>query len=709
MIKDEFQDREAKNYKQPIPSRECILELIKEKKSASKAKVVKYLKLDEEQSVTIEYRLKAMLRDGQLSLNRHKEFVLFVQRPAVTGKVIANPRGFGFVKVADGGKDLRLSPIQMQAVFHGETVVARQFDDRNGAKIEDITQRIKTLVGRLIIEEKGAYLQPDDKRIVKKILIPTLPKKYQHDQVVVTTITKYPTKKTLTEVKVKQLLGNYLDKGVEMQSALFRYGISDEFNKKTLEESESLPTRVLDKDKKGRVDLTNHPLITIDGEDSRDFDDAVCAKKEGKNMRLWVAIADVSHYVDAGSPLDKEATKRTTSVYFPSAVVPMLPEKISNGLCSLNPKVLRLCLTCELLIDPKGRVLSSEFYPGVMKSHARMTYTEVAKIVEDKDKAMIKKYEGVVYENILALDELYEILAKARVERGAMVFSRTESQILFDTKGKIKNIVAKFSNKAHRIIEECMLLANQSCAQFLDKHKQSFLYRVHPKPTDEKINNLVEFLAALDIDLPNAENITPKDFANLLDSVKGREDARLIQTMVLRGMKQAIYTSNNAGHFGLAFEQYTHFTSPIRRYPDLIAHRAIKMALNKEKPSKGLIAKVVKMGEICSVNERNADEASRDVEKWLKCEFMSHRLNKIYDGTISGVVNFGLFIELNDIFIDGMLPVQGLKDDYYNFDEYTQSLVGKTNNQVYALGDAIKVQVAIVDLNERKIELKLVD
>ena len=710
MKKDKNFDREAKKYQNPIPSREYILDIVKQKSAIYSTKLVDILELTQTQKKVFTYRLKAMLRDEQLSVNHQGKLTIFSKDLGLKGQVIANPKGFGFVQLESGGKDLRLSPFQMQSVFHGETVFVRHSGDRNGAKIIDITNRISTIIGRLIIDKKGASLQADDRRIQQKIIVKSLTKEHKNNQIVIAKITQYPNKNQLTEVKINQVLGNYMAQGIEIKSALLRYQISNEFQSDTQKESNALPERVLAKDKKDRVNLTHLPLITIDGEDSKDFDDAVYAQKEGKHWKLWVAIADVSYYVKPNSPLDKEAQQRATSVYFANKVVPMLPEKLSNGLCSLNPKLTRLCLACELSINAKGEVLSKQFYPAVMKSYARMTYTQVSQILEHKDKTLIKKYQSIM-PNILTLDALHDVLSQARKARGAMVFTRTQSQILFDDNGKIKDIIAKHSNKAHCIIEECMLLANQSCAQFLDEQEQSFLYRVHPKPSDIKLQNFIEFLTTLNIDgisILETKDITPKHFADILEKTNHREDSHLIQTMALRSMQQAVYTDNNDGHFGLAFEQYTHFTSPIRRYPDLLAHRAIKQALAKQKPSKATLAKVVKLGKHCSERERNADDATRDVEKWLKCEFMSHRINQTYNGVISGLANFGLFVELDDIYIDGLVSITALKDDYYTFNQNAQTFIGRDFHKIYTLGDSVKVKVSKVSLDQRQIELEIV-
>ncbi len=700
MKQDLYSNREQKKYSNPIASREYILSIVAKKKSISKLDLINILQLDDTSKQALSYRIRAMLRDKQLSTNAKNELVLFNEKGLLTGKVIANPRGFGFVEVKDG-KDLRLSKIQMQLVFHNEVVSVRK--TFNNVQVVDIKKRIKTIVGKVFIDSKKAFLEADDSRISQKILISKLNKKVKHNQVVIAEIISYPTKTKLTKVKIIKVIGNYLAEGVAISSALFRYQITADFDKKTLAEANKLANKVLAKDKKNKKDLTNLALITIDGEDSKDFDDAIYAKKDGKNWRLWVAIADVSHYVTQDSALDKSAKERSTSVYFPNKVVPMLPNNISNNLCSLNPKVIRLCLNCELEINPKGEVVNYEFYRAFMCSYARMTYTQVNDILSNNK--LVKNNN--IHNNLLALKSLYTVLAKARQKRGAMVFNSSESKMIFLKDGRLDNIVKSRSNIAHNIVEECMLLANKSCAEYLSKHKkQNFLYRVHPKPKDNKIQNVLEFLQALGIDKPKDGVISSKYLANILAKNKAKNNAHLIQTIILRSMQQAVYSNKNAGHFGLAFKEYTHFTSPIRRYPDLLAHRAIKSIIDNDNTS-NKIAIMAKLGEHCSEKERNADGASRDVEKWLKCEFMSHKINKEYSGIISGVANFGLFVELDDIYIDGVVPINKLDDDYYLLDEANYRLVGRSFNKIYSLGDIIKVKVAKVSLSDRKIELKL--
>jgi ribonuclease R len=440
-------------------------------------------------------------------------------------------------------------------------------------------------------------------------------------------------------------------------------------------------------------------LVTIDGEDSRDFDDAVFAEPTNKGWKLVVAIADVSHYVIEGSDLDNDAIDRGNSVYFPRRVVPMLPEALSNGLCSINPDVERLCMTCEMNIDSEGNLLDYKFYPAVMLSHARLTYTKVSQILEHHDQALTNEYASVL-DNLNTLYDLYKALKAARTKRGVMDFDRIESQIIFNDNGKIDDIIARSRNDAHKLIEECMLMANQATAKFLAHNEEDFLYRIHPKPTAEKVETTRQFLTAVGLTLEGGVQPESKHFAKVLVDAKGRDDENIIKTVVLRTMKQAVYTPANEGHFGLAFEDYTHFTSPIRRYPDLLVHRAINRVLDKKKrkPSK----KMIETGAHLSVTERRADDASRDVEQWLKCEYMRDKVGDTFNGVISGVAGFGIFIELTDVFVEGMIAMRDMKDDYYIFDDVHHQLKGERTGRTFQLGDTIKIQVASVSLDDRQ-------
>ena len=698
-MNDPHQKRESEKYDNPIPSREYILEFIKEK-PLNKYDLYDLLKVDGKQKKPLTHRLKAMVRDQQLSCDRDGVFSIFSSKSGILiGTIVANPKGFGFIVLDEGGKDLRLNSRQMQLVFHGDRVEARLLNQRGDAKIVKVIESIKSVVGRLHLSEDGAYVVVDDKRIRNRISIPEVSEDNTNEQIVIVEIVKSPSFEGLAVGKITQILGNYMDEGVETDSALYRNGIPVDFSEEALAQTAKLPSVVTDEDKKGRIDITDMKLVTIDGEDSRDFDDAVFAEPTNNGWKLVVAIADVSHYVKEGSDLDNDAIDRGNSVYFPRRVVPMLPEALSNGLCSINPDVERLCMTCEMSIDPEGNLLDYKFYPAVMLSHARLTYTKVSQILEHHDQALTNEYASVL-DNLNTLYDLYKALKAERTRRGVMDFDRIESQILFNDNGKIDDIVASVRNDAHKLIEECMLMANQATAKFLAHNEEDFLYRIHPKPTAEKVETTRQFLTAVGLTLEGGVQPESKHFAKVLLDAKGRDDENIIKTVVLRTMKQAVYTPANEGHFGLAFEDYTHFTSPIRRYPDLLVHRAINRVLdkNKRKPSK----KMIETGVHLSVTERRANDASRDVEQWLKCEYMRDKVGDTFNGVISGVAGFGIFIELTDVFVEGMIAMRDMKDDYYVFDDIHHKLKGERTGRTFQLGDTIKIQVASVSLDDRQ-------
>ncbi|MBC8494103.1 MAG: ribonuclease R [Candidatus Thioglobus sp.] len=717
MSRDPHQKREAKKYDNPIPSREHILSFFNKNKSFSKYDLFDLLEVEGKQKKPLTHRLKAMVRDEQLDYNKDGDFVIFDPNAGIKiGTVVANPKGFGFLKLEEGGRDLRLNSRQMQLVFHGDKVKARLISKRGDAKIVEVLESVKTVVARLHInEDGGAYAVVDDKRIRNNINIPKITNENTNEQIVIVEITKSPTFKSLAEGRIIQILGSYMDEGVETDAALYRNGIPVDFSEEALAQTAKIPAEVTAADKQGRKDITDMKLVTIDGEDSKDFDDAVFAESTDNGWRLVVAIADVSHYVAEGTALDDDAIERGNSVYFPRRVVPMLPEALSNGLCSINPGVERLCMTCEMNIDTQGNLLDYTFYPAVMFSHARLTYTKVSQILEHDDQALKTEYAPVL-DNLNDLYDLYKVLKAARTKRGVMDFDRIESQILFNDNGKIDNIIARSRNDAHKLIEECMLMANQATAKFLGENREDFLYRIHPKPTAEKIEVTRQFLTAVGLTLEGGDQPDSKHFAKVLEDAKGRDDENIIKTVVLRTMKQAVYTPANEGHFGLAFEDYTHFTSPIRRYPDLLVHRAINRVLNKKKPSfvgklvnkvlggkeKKPSKKMIELGTNLSVTERRADEASRDVEQWLKCEYMRDKVGETFNGVISGVAGFGIFIELTEVFVEGMISIRDLKDDYYNFDDIHHQLKGDRTGKVFRLGDTIKIQIASVNLDDRQ-------
>ena len=699
-MSDPHYDREAEKYESPIPSREHILSFIQEK-PRSKRQLFDLLALADEQKKAFERRLRAMVRDKQLSCNKSGVYRPFSNRGLLTGTVIANPKGFGFVALDKGGKDLRLTSQQMKLVFHGDKIRVRLLNKKLDAEIVEVLETVKTLVGRLHLDAKKPYVVVDDRRIKHNIEITELIDGCLDNQVVVVEMLSSPTIDSDAKGKISSIIGNYLDEGVEVDSAIYRHQIPAVFSEKALKESAQLTTKVIPKDKKNRIDITKLELITIDGEDSRDFDDAVYAEPTKNGWKLLVAIADVSHYVKEGSELDSESYERGNSVYFPHRVVPMLPEAISNGLCSLNPKVERLSMVCEMSIDPLGELLDYKFYSAVMLSHARLTYTQVNEMLENKKSSLRKTFSNVT-DNIDFLYGLYKTLRISRQKRGVMDFDRIESQILFDNKGKIKDIVASSRNDAHRLIEECMLMANQAAAKFLQKNNEDFLYRSHPKPTAEKVELTQKFLTAIGLTLEGGIEPESRNFAKVLKQAKGRDDENIIKTVVLRTMKQATYTPVNEGHFGLAFEDYAHFTSPIRRYPDLLVHRAIKRVLNNT--SREPSGKMIEFGTHLSMTERRADDASRDVEQWLKCEYMRDKVGENFHGVISGVAGFGLFVELSEVYVEGLVSIRDLKDDYFIFDDVHHQLKGQRGGKIYRLGDMIKVKVASVNLDDRKID-----
>jgi ribonuclease R len=503
---------------------------------------------------------------------------------------------------------------------------------------------------------------------------------------------------------VIEVLGNYADPGMEIEIALRKHELPFEFGKEAQAETRRLPDAVRKSDWKGREDLTELPLVTIDGETAKDFDDAVYCARQGKGYRLIVAIADVSHYVKAGGALDADAYARGNSVYFPRRVIPMLPEKLSNGLCSLNPQVERLCMACDMQISGTGEIRRYRFYPAVMWSHARLTYTEVAAALYEKDEETRTRLATLLpaLEN---LDALFRVLVTAREKRGAIDFETVETRMVFDDNGKIARIEPYERNDAHRLIEECMLAANVCASDFLKAREHPALYRVHEGPTPERLLKLRDFLGTFGLGLGGGDDPEAKDYAQLLAKIQGRPDKQLLQTVMLRSLRQAIYSPDNVGHFGLAYESYTHFTSPIRRYPDLLIHRGIKAALAGEHYAPGDWSNI---GLHCSATERRADEATRDVEAWLKCYYMQDRLGEVFTGSISAVVPFGIFVALDEVFVEGLVHVSELGQDYFHFDEKAHAMVGERTGRRYRLSDRVRVQLARVDMEQNKIDFRLV-
>jgi ribonuclease R len=712
--KDPQFEREAARYERPIPSRELILEVIREADGPVPFEpLAERLGLSDPVDIeALTRRLRAMERDGQLVCNRRGAYVPVNQEDLVRGRVIGHPDGFGFLVPDEGGDDLFLSPRQMRALLHGDRAVARvvgvdRRGRREGAVIEVLERNTEHVVGRLFSEGGIGFVTPDNKRITQDILIP--PEAMggaEPGQIVIAAIREQPSKHTRPIGEIIEVLGEHMAPGMEIDVAIRAHGLPFQWPDDVTEAADKLGGRVSAAAKRNRLDLRDMPLVTIDGEDSRDFDDAVfCERLERGGWRLWVAIADVSHYVNPGDSLDREAQHRGTSVYFPARVIPMLPEVLSNGLCSLNPKVDRLCLVCEMQITSRGRIKSYRFHEGVMRSHARLTYTEVAGVLLDRDPGLHEAYQALV-PHLEELHALYKVLRAARDKRGAIDFDTTETRIIFGEGKKIERIVPYERNDAHKIIEECMIAANVAAAQFLKGQKMPALYRVHPGPKAEKVEELRQFLGELGLSLGGGEEPQPKDYTLLLEQVRGRPDAHLIQTVLLRSLKQAVYSPEDVGHFGLAHDDYAHFTSPIRRYPDLLVHRAIRHAIGGGRPQSFPYGheQMVTLGEHCSMAERRADEASWDVEGWLKCEFMQDKVGETYEGVITSVTSFGLFVELKDIYVEGLVHVTSLSNDFYHFDPIGHRMTGERAGRVYRMGDPLRVQVVRVNLDERKID-----
>ena len=675
----------------------------------------------------------------------------------IEGSVQGHRDGHGFLIRDNGESDIYLSPNEMRAVLHKDRVKVRIVrQDRKGrpeGRIVEIVERPEQpIIGRLLNEGGLWLVAPEDKRYGQDVMIPKgAIGAAKPGQVVVVELTEPPALFGQPVGRVKEVLGEIDDPGMEIEIAVRKYSVPHEFSAGCIEQAKGLPDKVLAKDRKDRIDLRDVPLVTIDGEDARDFDDAVYCEPakvgRGKGWRLLVAIADVSHYVQTGSDIDIDAYDRATSVYFPRRVIPMLPEKLSNGLCSLNPDVDRLCMVCDMLVNAKGDVHAYQFYPAVMHSHARFTYTEVAAILANtRGPEAAKRKERVT--DLMNLQDVYKALLASRAVRGAVDFETTETQIVCDESGRIEKIVPRVRNEAHRLIEEAMLAANVCSADFIQQGKHPGLFRVHEGPTAEKKDILRNYLKALGLGVGISDDPHTSEFQKIALATKDRPDAQQIHTMLLRSMQQAIYTPVNSGHFGLAYEAYTHFTSPIRRYPDLLVHRVIKSILlgrkytlpslpvpgeahaklskrlEKSRAAKGDASESraprVRMsaadqraweaaGLHCSANERRADEASRDVEAWLKCKYMREHLGEEYGGVVSAATSFGIFVTLDSLYVEGLVHITELGGEYFRFDELRQELRGERTGIRYAIGSRVQVQVSRVDLDGRKIDFRLVN
>lgn len=701
---------EAERYDNPIPSRTLILETIEKNNAQSHADLVEHFEIADQKSIdALSHRLIAMVRDGQLMKDGYK-FQIATEQPEYEATVYINSKGMGTANIS-GQDDLLLPERELRQVFNGDRVKVRQTSvDRKGKAWGFITEvvqhRVKQVIGKVCQHEGEYFVQPASPNAHQPI---TLEKELiEHAQVKVgdsirVAIDTYPTKEEFATAHIIQSMADKADTEIIIPQTILEYGLPYEFPDEVIKEAESFKEPNA-KDREGRIDLRDLALVTIDGEDARDFDDAVYAEKRpGGGYRVVVAIADVSHYVRVGKPLDDEAQERGTSVYFPHYVLPMLPEALSNGLCSLNPHVDRLCMVCDLKLSRAGRVTSFEFYPSVMHSKARLTYNQVAQYFDGDSNAITEDRD--VRKSLNTLFQLYQVLKELRADRHAMEFETVETYMTFDELGGIQEILPRTRNDAHKLIEECMLLANVAAAEYALKNEIPMLYRVHQPPEFSRIQKVRDFVKLLGLKFP--EQPTQKDYQEVIEATKDRIDAPSIHAVLLRSMMQAYYGAKNDGHFGLAYDAYTHFTSPIRRYPDLLLHRAIKAQLaQKPYPISG--ASLDDAGEHFSATERRADEASRSVTTWLKCHYMQQHLGEEFVGIISATAEFGLFVTLKDLYVDGMVHVSQLGDDFFVFDQSSQSLVGQNRGQIFGLGDEVKIKVAGVNLEERKIDFELV-
>jgi ribonuclease R len=750
-----------RTFEVAIPERDDILRALREAGVPVEPEALaQALKVGPDGAEGFARRLAAMEREGEVIANRRGALGLPSKMDLIRGRVQGHPDGFGFLVPDDATGDLFLGPGEMQKVLHGDRVLAREVaaprrGKREGIVVEVLERGNRRVVGRLHVEHGVRFVVAEERRLSQDILVAADdPHPAKAGEVVVAEIIEQPTRNTQPIGRIVEVLGTYADPGMEIEIALRKHDLPHIFSAEVEKLAAKFPKLPRKTDLRGRVDLRALPLVTIDGETARDFDDAVycepvvrpaagkpAARRARRSIaktvsdmiqgveapaalaagasvgasgraavadaafKLFVAIADVGHYVKPGDPLDTEALARSTSVYFPRRVIPMLPEALSNGLCSLNPEVDRLCMVCEVDVGADGSLLAYQFYPAVMNSKARLTYTVVAEILDGSPMAQAKNYRDLV-PHLKALEAVFRVLLKARAQRGAIDFESVETQMQFDDHGKIKRIVPVERNDAHRLIEECMLAANVCASQFLATHGHPMLYRIHAGPKKDRLEALREFLRGFGLSIGGGDSPHARDYARVIEQIRDRPDRQLLQTVMLRSLAQAVYSPDNIGHFGLAYDGYTHFTSPIRRYPDLCVHRAIKAVIaHKTYAPAGM--DWTQLGQHCSQAERRADDASREVEAWLKCFYMQDRVGDSLHGTVSGVTSFGAFVTLDELYVDGLVHISELGNDYYHFDPVRHQLLGERTGQRYRIGDRIAVQVARVDLTTTRIDFVL--
>ncbi|WP_300337592.1 ribonuclease R [Accumulibacter sp.] len=710
--RDPYLERELKTYEQPLPSREYILQVLEEQgKPVSFDAVCVLLDIQVHELELLQRRLRAMEREAQVLRNRKGSYILPERASLIAGRIEGHPDGYGFLVPDDAGEDLFLEAKQMSKVLHRDRALVRVVGvDRKGRRegviVEVLERANRLVVGRLVVEHGITLVVPENRRINQDILVTPDGKGGASSGAVVTVeIIEQPERHSKPIGRIVEVIGNYADPGMEIEIALRKHELPFEFSSGALAEAAALPEALNPSEWEGRADLRALPLLTIDGETARDFDDAVFAEKNGQGWRLVVAIADVSHYVQPGTALDREARERGNSVYFPRRVIPMLPEKLSNGLCSLNPDVDRLAMVCDMDIDDRGVVTHYQFYRAVFRSHARLTYDQVWNWLAGSVQPASDIHRRL-QPQLQALYGLFKVLSAARGKRGAIDFETIETMMLFNEQGKIDRIVPVHRNDAHRVIEECMLAANVCASGFLQANRQPCLYRIHQGPTPEKLEALRNFLKEFGIALAGGDDPTASDYAELLEGIKARPDAQLLQTVMLRSLRQAQYSPDNVGHFGLSYEHYTHFTSPIRRYPDLLVHRSIKAVLAGETYAPGKWADI---GAHCSMSERRADEATRDVTNWLKCYYMRDRIGETFAGTIAAVVPFGVFVALDEVYVEGLVHVSELGEDYFQYDSVRHQMLGERTARRFRLGDRLQVKLVRADLETGRIDFVLAD